>query len=100
MCVNNTSHIKQYFVYVLWWRILQQKIATRVILHKPDVKCLSVLCFFPGGVSELEMLRTFNCGIGLALITSKDNSDTVLDTIPEASIIGTVATRSIKGMYI
>ncbi|XP_075237558.1 trifunctional purine biosynthetic protein adenosine-3 Gart [Lycorma delicatula] len=49
-----------------------------------------------GGVPELEMVRTFNCGIGLVLITSRNNKQKVLDMIPEASVIGTVNIRLTK----
>lgn len=32
-----------------------------------------------GGIEELEMLRTFNCGVGMVVVVAKDAKDQVLD---------------------
>ncbi|KAK3927870.1 Trifunctional purine biosynthetic protein adenosine-3 [Frankliniella fusca] len=45
-----------------------------------------------GGVNEYEMLRTFNCGVGLVLVVSPSNVDEVMSLIvgERATIIGEV----------
>ena len=39
-----------------------------------------------GGVKEIEMLRTFNCGVGMILVVSKDDVDGVLAHFSGAGI--------------
>lgn len=50
--------------------------------------CLTVL----GGVNEYEMLRTFNCGVGLILIVSPRDLTEVMSLLvgEKASVIGQV----------
>lgn len=47
---------------------------------------------FSGGVNEYEMLRTFNCGVGLILVVSPSDVTEVLNLIvgEKASVIGAV----------
>jgi len=47
-----------------------------------------------GGVDETEMLRTFNCGIGMVLVVSKDAMADVLERLPGARPIGVLAPKS------
>lgn len=37
-----------------------------------------------GGVSEAEMLKTFNCGVGMIIVSPPDASETVLDALRDA----------------
>jgi phosphoribosylformylglycinamidine cyclo-ligase len=37
-----------------------------------------------GGVAEAEMLRTFNCGIGMIVFTAADQADAVMDRLVQA----------------
>ncbi|MEO1749803.1 MAG: AIR synthase-related protein, partial [Pseudomonadota bacterium] len=50
-----------------------------------------------GGVSEIEMLRTFNCGVGMVVVADKDGAEDVLKALQEAgeeaSIIGRLIAR-------
>jgi phosphoribosylformylglycinamidine cyclo-ligase len=43
-----------------------------------------------GGVAEKEMLHVFNMGIGMALVSSPDDSRQILEELKEAKIIGQV----------
>jgi len=36
-----------------------------------------------GGIDEMELLRTFNCGIGMAVVVSGDRADAVRETLEE-----------------
>jgi phosphoribosylformylglycinamidine cyclo-ligase len=37
-----------------------------------------------GGVAESEMLRTFNCGIGMIVVASADKADAVMERLTKA----------------
>ena len=37
-----------------------------------------------GGVAESEMLRTFNCGIGMVLVVAEDRAEAVSNALAEA----------------
>jgi phosphoribosylformylglycinamidine cyclo-ligase len=43
-----------------------------------------------GGISDAEMRRTFNCGIGMTLIVSPNRVADVLDLLPTAFVFGDV----------
>ena len=54
-----------------------------------DLARLAVLPVFKwlaeqGGIAELELLRTFNCGIGMIAIVSPDAVERVADILTEA----------------
>ena len=65
-------------------RVLPDDLCARIDLNNipyPDVfKWLSRT----GGVAESEMLRTFNCGVGLVLVVAAEDSDAVLTALREA----------------
>ena len=43
-----------------------------------------------GGISDAEMFRTFNMGIGLVIIVSPEEVSYVQQTEPEAAVLGKV----------
>lgn len=51
-----------------------------------------------GNIEKEEMLKTFNCGIGMVLVAKAEDADSVIKTIAEngdkASVVGTVAARN------
>lgn len=53
--------------------------------------CFSFFCP-TGGIAELEMLRTFNCGIGAVIVCSPENVDKVLEVtaIESPLVIGRI----------
>jgi len=50
-----------------------------------------------GGLGEMEMLRTFNCGVGMAVISAADNAQKVMDALRAAGeapyVIGQLVPR-------
>ncbi|XP_054288044.1 trifunctional purine biosynthetic protein adenosine-3-like [Macrosteles quadrilineatus] len=50
-----------------------------------------------GVISEQEMLRTFNCGLGLVLVVAAETVDAVSAKLPEATVIGSVCSRVSTG---
>lgn len=70
-------------------RVLPDELCANVDLkpvpYAPVFNWLSTV----GGVAEAEMLRTFNCGIGMVLIVSKDNKDEVIEILRNAGEIPT-----------
>ncbi len=59
-------------------RVLPDALSAHIDLaripHLPVFKWLSET----GGIAELEMLRTFNCGIGMVIVVSPDDKDAVM----------------------
>jgi phosphoribosylformylglycinamidine cyclo-ligase len=65
-------------------RVLPKHLGVRI-----DLTTLTVLLVFKwlaqqGGIAELEMLRTFNCGIGMIAIVRRDAVQQVMDVLVEA----------------
>lgn len=50
-----------------------------------------------GNVEQLEMLRTFNCGMGYLVIVSADECDRALKTLDQAGSEGRLIGRVVKG---
>jgi phosphoribosylformylglycinamidine cyclo-ligase len=49
-----------------------------------------------GDVTDQEMYRTFNCGIGMILACSKGDEEKILSEVPGSSVIGEIGTGSRK----
>ncbi|MBT7355158.1 MAG: phosphoribosylformylglycinamidine cyclo-ligase, partial [Rhodospirillaceae bacterium] len=51
-----------------------------------------------GGIAPKEMARTFNCGIGMAMIVEADRADELSKVLSDAGesvcVIGTVVSRT------
>lgn len=50
-------------------------------------------CSWSGGINERELLRTFNCGVGMVLIVSEEHKRAVVNEVPNSSVIGEVQAR-------
>src|ERR1043165_8211079 len=61
-------------------RVLPKGLCARINL--PGVPVLPVFKWLAdaGGIAQNEMLRTFNCGIGMIVIVSAKDSDSVIQT--------------------
>jgi phosphoribosylformylglycinamidine cyclo-ligase len=65
-------------------RVLPDGIGARLDLGTIPVPPVFGWLAGSGGVSEAEMLRTFNCGIGMIAIVSADAADAVMSRLGEA----------------
>lgn len=73
-------------------RILQKHYKVKLDANKWTVLPVFAWLAAAGGVNATELLRTFNCGIGIVIIVNSSDVESVLKLIPEesASVIGTV----------
>ncbi|XP_014242115.1 trifunctional purine biosynthetic protein adenosine-3 [Cimex lectularius] len=74
-------------------RVLTEKLKIEV-----DAKRWTVPKVFPwlaalGGINQKEMLRTFNCGVGLVLVVNKEAKSKVMSKLPDCCEIGLVKAR-------
>jgi phosphoribosylformylglycinamidine cyclo-ligase len=66
-------------------RVLPTGLGARVDLSKVPVKPVFKWLASEGGIAQDEMLRTFNCGIGMIAITSKKDAGAVTRAFAQAS---------------
>lgn len=73
-------------------RILPE--GTRVVMDADNWNILPVFGWLAvaGGISEAEMLKTFNCGLGGVIVCDKKNQETILETLKgeNAVVVGDV----------
>jgi phosphoribosylformylglycinamidine cyclo-ligase len=79
-------------------RVLPKDLGVRI-----DLASLTVLPVFKwlaaeGGIAELELLRTFNCGVGMIAIVKRDEVQSVMDILREGgetvAVLGDVVEAS------
>ncbi len=79
-------------------RILPDALAASIDLSAWDMPPLFQWLQASGGVKEAEMLRTFNCGIGMVLVVPKDEAKSIIATLEtqneKAYVIGELAERT------
>ena len=77
-------------------RVLPKNISAKIDLTKIKVK--KIFSWIQGhGVSESEMLRTFNCGVGFVLFAKKNNLKKIENTFPKSFkpyIIGEIVNKT------
>lgn len=59
-------------------RVLPDQVSANVNLNTIDVPPVFGWLAANGGVAEAEMLRTFNCGVGMILVVAESDADAVL----------------------
>src|SRR4051812_18507329 len=64
-------------------RVLPQSLGVRLDLDAIPVSPVFGWLARAGNVAESEMLRTFNCGIGLIVVTAADQADAVISALRE-----------------
>ena len=65
-------------------RILPDECAAQINLSSIDVPTVFGWLATQGGIAQKEMLRTFNCGIGMIMVTSNTRADEIMLTLAEA----------------
>jgi phosphoribosylformylglycinamidine cyclo-ligase len=60
-------------------RVLPEGLGVRVDLARVPFTPLFRWLAATGGIAEQEMLRTFNCGIGMVAVVAADKADAVVD---------------------
>ncbi len=71
-------------------RVLHQGLTVRIKRASWPIPPLFQLIQAQGGVSDMEMLRVFNMGVGLVIIVDSSLAQTALTTLGEGWIIGEV----------
>ncbi|WP_159952186.1 phosphoribosylformylglycinamidine cyclo-ligase [Rhizobium sp. 18065] len=62
-------------------RVLPKHLAAEIDLSSIQVPAVFSWLAKTGGVAQNEMLRTFNCGIGMIVVVSAENADTVTSAL-------------------
>jgi phosphoribosylformylglycinamidine cyclo-ligase len=79
-------------------RVLPKGLGARIDLDSLDPPPVFGWIAREGGVSQEEMLRTFNCGAGLVLVTSPGDADAVRSALEHAEeapfVLGSVEPRA------
>jgi hypothetical protein len=65
-------------------RVLPEKTAAEIDLGSWPLAPVYQWLMDQGGVSEAEMLRTFNCGIGMVVVAAPEEAQSVADALTEA----------------
>ncbi len=65
-------------------RVLPDGLSARIDLSAIDIPPVFSWLSATGGIVETEMLRTFNCGIGMIAVVSAEDLDAVVATLNEA----------------
>ena len=84
--VNGIAHITGGGLMENISRVIPQGLAISIDLSSWD--CLDIFNWLQdkGKLSDTEMLRTFNCGIGMVIITSKDDSNDCQQILKDAGL--------------
>ncbi|HEX5508765.1 MAG TPA: phosphoribosylformylglycinamidine cyclo-ligase [Pseudolabrys sp.] len=65
-------------------RVLPADLSAHIDLARVPVKPVFKWLAKEGGIAEAEMLRTFNCGVGMIVIAGKEQADAVLQSFIQA----------------
>ena len=94
--VKGVAHITGGGLYENVHRALPDTLGAEIDAQKWEIPAVFGWLAALGQVNESEMLRTFNCGLGLVLVVGSEDSVQVLSEIPtelEPKIIGHIFSR-------
>ncbi len=78
-------------------RVLPDQVHAEIDLKTIEVSPVFSWLAKAGRIAEDEMLRTFNCGVGLVLVVAEEKSDAVVDVLKDANeaavVIGTLTSN-------
>jgi phosphoribosylformylglycinamidine cyclo-ligase len=86
--INALAHITGGGIVENLPRVLPDNL--RAVIQKDDLRVLPIFDFMADYVEESEMYRTFNMGVGMILVVSPDNVDSILANISDAYEIGVI----------
>lgn len=84
--------MRQYIVTHYEENIICHRLPDRNVLYNVFFQFTTSQVMLQGGVTDKEMCKTFNCGIGLTIITSQGEADGVCATTG-GQVIGQVLPR-------
>ncbi len=65
-------------------RVLPEELGARIDLNAWDLPPVFKWMSEVGGIAEAEMLKTFNCGIGMIVVCASDQAEELANTLREA----------------
>ena len=74
-------------------RVLPKHLKCTLNAHNWEIGCVFGWLAEVGCISEQEMLRTFNCGLGAVLVVGVNDEDNVLKLLEESEEVGYVVGR-------
>lgn len=78
-------------------RVLPDDVAARIDLSEMTLPQVFSWLAVTGGIDDVEMFRTFNCGVGMVVVVASDQADTVMEILHRegevASVIGELTVR-------
>ncbi len=88
--VHGISHITGGGFYENIPRCLPSGLTARIEKASVPVPVIFKLIQETGSIPERDMFNTFNMGIGMSLVVSREAADAVLETVPGALVIGEI----------
>lgn len=95
--INGMAHITGGGICENLNRILPDNINAEIDLKTYDVPYIFKLLKETGDVSDAEMLRTFNLGVGLALVTPPEKSGDVVSYLEKVGLKSKIIGRIVNG---
>lgn len=95
--INGMAHITGGGICENLNRILPDNINAEIDLKTYDVPYIFKLLKETGDVSDAEMLRTFNLGVGLALVTPPEKSGDVVSYLEKVGLKSKIIGRIVSG---
>ena len=95
--INGLAHITGGGIKENLNRILPQELDAKILLDSYDVPPIFSTLKKYGKVEDEEMIRTFNLGVGMALVTSKEYVDEIIKHLENHDIACNVIGNIVKG---
>jgi phosphoribosylformylglycinamidine cyclo-ligase len=79
-------------------RVLPDRLAARIDLDRLSLPPVFAWLSRVGGLDQNEMLRTFNCGVGMLAVVASEDADRLVAQLTEAgetaTVVGSLITRT------
>ncbi len=95
--VKGISHITGGGFYENMPRMLSEKVALKINKNSYEVPAIFKLIQKQGNIPERDMYNTFNMGIGMAIIVSKEEQEKALELLSEAGETAYVIGEVVEG---